>query len=116
MARLTKQLLRFSGTRPRIARITSRLAVDCVLSCETRLIIVDDVHLIDFGHRSGLEVSNHLKSLANEMPATFVYVDVQLQEKRFFDEGRLGEHAAYTQTFRHRIQRKIRATAGQRVG
>ena len=50
------------------------------------------------------------------MPATFVYVGVQLQEKRFFDEGRLGEHAAYAQTFRHRIQRKIRATAGQRIG
>ena len=87
-----------------------------MLSCEPRLIIIDDLHLIDLGHRSELEVSNHLKSLANQMPATFVYVGVQPQEKRFFDEGRLGEHAAYTQTFRHRIQRKIRATAGRRVG
>ena len=76
------------------------LAVDCVTSCETRLVVLDDLHFVDFKHRNGIEVSNHLKGLANEMAATFVYVGVQLAEKRFFDEGQLGEQAAYAQTSR----------------
>ncbi len=100
---LNQQLLAFYG-HPAAARVTSTrlasLAVDGVISCDTRLIIIDDVHFIDFAHRNGVEVSNHLKGLANEMPVTFIYVGVQLREKRFFDEGRLGEQAAYAQTSR----------------
>jgi hypothetical protein len=61
---------------------------------------VDDLHFIDFRHRHGAEVSNHLKGLANEMAVTFIYVGVKLQEKRFFDEGLIGEQAAYAQTSR----------------
>ncbi|WP_238395455.1 TniB family NTP-binding protein [Mycolicibacterium sp. CBMA 295] len=76
------------------------LAVDCVTSCQTRLIIIDDLHFIDFRHRHGTEVSNHLKGLANEMAVTFIYVGVKLQEKRFFDEGLIGEQAVYAQTSR----------------
>lgn len=100
---LNQQLLGFYG-HPAAERVTTSrlaaLAVDCVLSCQTRLIIIDDVHFIDFDHRTGMEVSNHLKCLANEMPATFIYVGVRLREKRFFDEGHLGEQAAYAQTSR----------------
>ncbi|KAA0015718.1 ATP-binding protein [Antrihabitans cavernicola] len=76
------------------------LAIDCVRSCETRLIVIDDVHFIDFRHRDGLTVSNHLKSLANEMAVTFIFVGVGLAEKKFFDEGMIGEEAAYAQTSR----------------
>ena len=52
------------------------------------------MHFIDFAHRNGVEVSNHLKGLANELPATFIYVGVGLREKRFFDEGLLGQPLA----------------------
>jgi hypothetical protein len=45
-------------------------------------------------------VSNHLKWLANEMPATFIFVGVGLEKKKFFNEGMLGEDAAYAQTGR----------------
>jgi hypothetical protein len=71
-----------------------------VTSCSTRLVVLDDLHFVDFKHRHGIEVSNHLKGLANEMAVTFVYVGVKLAEKRFFDEGMLGEQAAYAQTSR----------------
>ena len=47
-----------------------------------------------------MDVSNHLKGLANEMPVTFIYVGVRLREKRFFDEGILGPDAVYAQTSR----------------
>lgn len=100
---LNVKLLEFYGhaaadraTSPRLAS----MAVDCVVSCQTRLIIIDELHFVDFRHRRGVEVSNHLKSLANEMPATFVYVGVGLQERKFFDEGLIGDSAALAQTAR----------------
>lgn len=100
---LNQKILAFYG-HPAADRASSArlgaLAVDCVASCETQLIVIDDLHFIDFRHRNGQEVSNHLKGLANEMPATFIYVGVRLKEKRFFDEGILGPDAVYAQTSR----------------
>ncbi|GAB96619.1 hypothetical protein BJY21_001184 [Kineosphaera limosa] len=100
---LNQKILSFYGHPGADRASTSRLgalAVDCVASCQTQLIIIDDLHFIDFRHRNGMEVSNHLKGLANEMPVTFVYVGVRLREKRFFDEGLIGEDAAFAQTSR----------------
>lgn len=75
-------------------------ALDCVLSCETRLGIIDDVHFIDLDRKDGLAVSNHLKWLANELPVTFIYVGVGLAERRFFADGLAGKNAALAQTAR----------------
>ena len=100
---LNQKLLEFYGHPGADRATTSRLAslaVDCVTSCQTRLVVVDDLHFVDFKHRNGVEVSNHLKWLANEMPVTFIYTGVQLSEKKFFDEGLLGEQAVYAQTSR----------------
>jgi hypothetical protein len=120
---LNQKLLDVYG-HPAAAR-TSRaqlgsLAVDCVLSCETRLVVIDDLHFIDFRHRHGSEVSNHLKWLANEMPATFIYVGVALDQRKFFDEGLLGEQAAYAKTSRRAtrcpvVPFTIRSTSGFRA-
>jgi hypothetical protein len=74
--------------------------VDCVLSCETRVGVIDDIHFIDHARRDGLDVSNHLKWLANELPVTFIYVGVGLAERRFFAEGMTGPNAALAQTAR----------------
>lgn len=75
-------------------------AVDCVLSCDTRLVLIDDLHFVNPAHKDGIEVANHLKWLANELPVTFIYVGVGLAERRFFAEGLLGERAALAQTAR----------------
>lgn len=100
---LNQKLLEFYG-HPAASRVTraqlGSLAVDCVLGCETKMIILDDLHFIDFRHRNGTEVSNHLKWLANELPATFIYVGVALAKRRFFDEGLNGDTVAYSQTSR----------------
>lgn len=101
---LNQKILEFYG-HPAVSRSSTMTslggsAVDCVLSCQTRLIVIDDLHFIDFRHRHGIEVSNHLKWLANEMPVTFIYVGIQLAEKRFFDDGLAGEQAVYAQTSR----------------
>ncbi len=100
---LNQKLLRFYGhpaaTRSTRAELGS-LVADCVHSCETALIVIDDVHFIRYGSRSGRELSDHLKALANECPATFIFVGVRLREHLFFDEGLTGEDAAYAQTSR----------------
>lgn len=100
---LNQKILSFYG-HPAVHKATTSglaaLAVDCVRTCQTRLIVIDDLHFVDFRRQRGQEVSNHLKGLANEMPATFIYVGVNLRSKRFFDEGLMGEDAAYAQTSR----------------
>ena len=120
---LNQKILAFYG-HPAANRASSTrlgaLAVDCVNECESQLIVIDDLHFIDFRHRNGQEVSNHLKGLANEMPVTFIYVGVRLREKRFFDEGhpRLRRrlrpdlpprHPLRGRPVRHRHHRRMRA-------
>ncbi|QKW20226.1 AAA family ATPase [Kitasatospora sp. NA04385] len=83
-----------NGTAAQLATF----ALDCVLKCETRIGIIDDVHFINQNSKDGLAVSNHLKWLANELPVTFIYAGVGLTERRFFDEGLSGESTALAQT------------------
>ncbi|NKY59410.1 ATP-binding protein [Nocardia flavorosea] len=100
---LNIKLLQFYGhpaARAKTKATLGSLAVDCVFSCDTRLIVIDDLHFINFRHRNGTEVSNHLKWLANEMPVTFIIVGVGLARKHYFDEGLFGDEAEYAQTGR----------------
>ena len=100
---VNKMICEFYG-HPGAARGTAAqlasYALDCVLQCQTRVGIIDDVHFIDQHSRDGLAVSNHLKWLANELPITFIYAGVGLSERRFFDEGLSGPSAALAQTAR----------------
>ncbi|WP_280445099.1 ATP-binding protein [Nocardia brasiliensis] len=75
-------------------------ALDCVLSCSTRIGIIDDIHFINQQSKDGLAVSNHLKWLANELPVTFIYAGVGLEERRFFEEGLSGRSSALAQSGR----------------
>lgn len=100
---LNRMICEFYGhpgaNRANAAQLASH-ALDCVLSCETQVGIIDDVHFIDPRRRPGLDVSNHLKWLANELPVTFIYAGVGLAERKFFAEGLAGENAAMAQTAR----------------
>jgi hypothetical protein len=100
---LNRMICEFYGhpgvVRASAAQLAS-FAVDCVLSCETRIGIIDDLHFIDPHHRDGIEVSNHLKWLANELPVTFLFAGVGLAERRLFSEGLTGDSAVMAQTAR----------------
>jgi len=85
--------------RANAAQLASH-AVDCVLSCQTRVGVIDDVHFIDPRRTDGLNVSNHLKWLASELPVTFIYVGVGLAERRLLAEGLAGDTAVLAQTAR----------------
>ncbi|MFE2296368.1 AAA family ATPase [Streptomyces sp. NPDC059452] len=100
---LNQMICEFYG-HPATSRATAQAlashALDCVLSCESRLGIIDDIHFIDLDRKDGLAVSNHLKWLANELPVTFVYVGVGLAERRFFADGLSGKNTVLAQTAR----------------
>lgn len=86
---LLVQILDFYG-HPRRSGTTlevSSSALDCALRCATELIIIDDIHFLNLNRRDGREVSNTLKSLANDFPATFIFVGVGVEVRGLFDEG-----------------------------
>ena len=68
---LNRMICEFYGhpgtDRANAARLAS-YAVDCVLSCDTRIGVIDDIHFINPAHKDGLDVSNHLKWLATPQP------------------------------------------------
>ena len=100
---LNRMICEFYGhpatDRASAAQLASH-ALDCALSCQTRVGIIDDIHFINLGRRDGLELSNHLKWLANELPVTFIYAGVGLAERRLYAEGLTGENAVLAQTAR----------------
>jgi hypothetical protein len=98
--RMICQFYGHPGTDRASAAQLATFAVDCVLSCDTRVGIIDDLHFIDMNRRDGVEISNHLKWLANELPVTFVYAGVGLAERRLFAEGLYGDSAVLAQTAR----------------
>jgi AAA domain len=75
-------------------------AAECVHSCATRLVIVDDVHFLDPRRRDGKEVANHFKWLANQFPVTFLFVGVEIRERGLLNEGMAPGDAARAQTAR----------------
>jgi len=75
-------------------------ALDCVLACETKLLIVDDLHFLRWRNTVGVEISNHFKYIANEFPVTLIFVGVGLAARGLFSEGHSYEDAVIAQTGR----------------
>jgi hypothetical protein len=75
-------------------------ALDCVLSCAVRLLIVDDLHFLRWKAKSGIEISNHFKYIANEFPVTLLFVGVGLAQRGLFCEGDSYTNAVLAQTGR----------------
>jgi hypothetical protein len=61
-------------------------ALDCILSSETKLGIIDDIHFITPRRKDGKDVINHLKYLNSEFPVTFLFAGVDLEGKGFFSD------------------------------
>ncbi|MFF1717492.1 AAA family ATPase [Streptomyces sp. NPDC058268] len=75
-------------------------ALDSVLSAETQLLIVDDLHFLKWRNKSGIEVSNHFKYIANEFPVTLLMVGVGLEKRGLFSEGASYDDPVLAQTGR----------------
>lgn len=101
MKDLNRAMLEFFGHPGRQSSTAARLglqALDCMLSCEVRLLVLDDLHFLKWRKTSGIEVSNHLKWIANEFPVTLLKVGVGLAGKGLFSEGEDRGETALAQT------------------
>ena len=86
-------------------------AMDCVLACDSRVLIVDDLHFLRWRNTSGVEISNHFKYIANEFPVTLIFVGVGLAARGLFSEGATYEDAVIAQTGRRTTQLDMRPFA-----
>lgn len=55
-------------------------ALDCVLNCETRLLVIDDLHFLRWPSAQSIQVSNHFKFIANTFPVTLLFIGVELRK------------------------------------
>ena len=94
-------------TRGNAAHFAHR-ALDNVLACETRVLIIDDLHFLRWRKAAGVEISNHFKYIANEFPVTLIFIGVGLAARGLFSEGPSYEDAVIAQTGRRTTQLDMR--------
>ncbi|MUL67062.1 AAA family ATPase [Mycobacterium sp. CBMA 234] len=82
-------------------------ALDNVLSCETKILIVDDLHFLRWRNTVGVAISNHFKYIANEFPVTMFFVGVGLEQRGLFAEGTSYEDSVMAQTGRRTTKLNI---------
>ncbi|WP_199754169.1 ATP-binding protein [Amycolatopsis sp. WAC 01375] len=75
-------------------------ALDCMVSCHVRLLIVDDLHFLRWRANSGVEISNHFKYVANEFPVTLIFIGVGLARRGLLDEADAAGDPVLAQTGR----------------
>ena len=93
-----KLLLNFYGHPARGSADAADLTdavTELIRECATTLVLVDDIHFLDFRHRDDTHTSNHLKKLINECRSTtFLYAGVDLVDIAWLAEGKGRRHAA----------------------
>ena len=97
---LNQAILTFYGMGPpkrANARELTQLVLQCARLCQTSLIVIDDIHLLELRREADRDANNHLKRLANDLQATFVYAGVGLSQGGFMHEGLYGADAALAQ-------------------
>jgi hypothetical protein len=103
MKDFNRAMLEFYGHPGRHRGTTAQMgqrALDCIQSCHCRLLIIDDLHFLQWRRTNGIEVSNHFKFIANEFPVTLLMVGVGLAAKGLYSEGDSFDDAPLAQTGR----------------
>jgi hypothetical protein len=94
---LVKELARFACI-PVHDRMTETTITDavCHVLCErrTRLVFIDDVHLLNTRTRPGADTSDQVKTLAERVPATFVLAGVDVEKSPLLTGPRGAQLAA----------------------
>jgi hypothetical protein len=75
-----------AGTKTGTAADFAHRALDCVISCETRLLIVDDLHFLKV-RTTSREISNQFKYISNEFPITIVFIGIGLRQRGLYSDG-----------------------------
>jgi hypothetical protein len=74
-----------TGTAPEFAD----RALDCITSCNTRLLIVDDVHFLK-QRATSIQISNQFKYVSNEFPLTILFIGIDLKARGLYSDGTPG--------------------------
>jgi hypothetical protein len=93
MKEFNRAMLRFynhAGTKRGTTAEFADRALDCVLSCETKLLIVDDLHFLKF-RTTRVEISNQFKYISNEFPLTIIFIGIGLRESGLYSDGTYAE-------------------------
>ena len=98
---LNEAICRFYGlpTNGTTDRLAAR-AVDAVLSMQTTVIVIDDVHFLDVRRRDAKAMANHLKFLSNAFPVTLIYIGVGVAARGILHEGLSPAETLYAQISR----------------
>ena len=75
----------------------TQAVVEHAQKCATTLFLIDDIHYLNLRQEGAREVTNHLKQLANETSATFVYAGIGLLETKLLTEGKDENKVQYGQ-------------------
>jgi len=88
---LSIEILKFLGA-PYLARASqielTRQACHLLADLGTQLILVDEIHNLNHHTRAGAEASDHLKYLAENVAATFVYAGIDTARTGLFNDIR----------------------------
>jgi hypothetical protein len=88
---LSIEILKFLGA-PFLARASqielTRQACHLLADLGTQLILVDEIHNLNHHTRAGAEASDHLKYLAENVAATFVYAGIDTARTGLFNDVR----------------------------
>ena len=52
-------------------------------NCETRLLIIDDLHFLHWQNKGGIEISNNFKYIVNDFPITLISIGIGLSNAEF---------------------------------
>jgi hypothetical protein len=72
-------------TRGSAAEFADR-ARDCVLSCQTKLLVVDDLHFLK-QRTTSIQISNQFKHISNEFPLTIIFIGIGLRQRGLYSDG-----------------------------
>ena len=88
-SRTSTELLGFynhAGIKRGTAVDFANRALDCVLSCETKLLIVDELHFLK-QRTTSVEISNQFKYISNEFPVTIIFIGIGLRQRGLYSDG-----------------------------
>jgi hypothetical protein len=95
-------------TRGSAAQFAER-ALDSMVKCKTRLLIIDELHFLQWRNSQGVAISNHFKHIANDFPVTLIFIGVGLEARGLFSEGTSYEDAVIAQTGRRTTRLEMKA-------
>lgn len=75
-----------AGVRRGTAAEFADRALDCVQSCETELLIVDELHFLK-QRTTSVKISNQFKYVSNEFPLTIIFIGIGLRQRGLYSDG-----------------------------